>query len=192
MPSCLTFSQKLSQCHQGNLEKVCSKLDCSCCHTKSHCFRCYYACAEQGKAFNAVKSITSSTSSSNRPEQVIGNLFFRLQIEQNANKVTTGNDKDKIEVAELYSMITKIPNTFIPFESILLQTQENGKPILKEFQTFCWLDLKFVGKKQKKGLNALIQKSSLTHILKVPYCIIFTHQHCKVRTSISSNVGKNV
>ena len=92
------------------------------------------------RAFSAVKSISSSTSS-NRPEHVIGNLFVRLHTEQNASKVTTGKDKDKSEVAELYSMITKIPNTF--HLSILLQTQENGKPVSKEFQTFCCLDLKF-------------------------------------------------
>ena len=136
------------------------------------------------RAFNAVKSITSSTSS-NRPEHVIGNLFVRLQIEQNASKVITGNDKS--EVAELYSMITKVPNTFIPFEYIATNPGK-WQAHLKRISDFLLAGPKVWWKETEKGLNSLIQKRSLTHILKVPYCIIFAHRHCKVRTSIPSNV----
>ena len=72
---------------------------------------------EEERMFNTVKSITSSTSNGH-PDHIIGNLFIRLQAEEQLGKSRTTVAKQESQVSKLAKSLGLRTNTIIPIPVI--------------------------------------------------------------------------
>ena len=74
---------------------------------------------EQERVFNAVTNITQSTSSK-RPEHIIGNVFLRIQSEEKMGAYHSDNSvtKQPTHISKLAKSLPPFGNTVVPFVTL--------------------------------------------------------------------------